>query len=110
MSTIELNISVAIQSWIAIGLTVWLLDSPDRVWPFFALGYPAAGVLAVSSFLVDDWSFGIFGSLAALPLAGAGWWVIGMGYPILGWICIAIGVLYLVAALTSAAAAFLKRK
>jgi len=41
----ELKINAAIQALIAIGVTFWLLEAPDRIWPFGFAAFLAVAVV-----------------------------------------------------------------
>ena len=108
----ELKINVAIQALIAIGITVWQLDSPDRIWPYFALGWACVAALMNANLEIQEGtvaSSAVFAVLLGGPLAWGGWAVQPRGYVILGWICIGAAALLAVAVLVRLILAALKR-
>jgi hypothetical protein len=96
----ELKINAAIQGLIAIGATLWLLDAPDRIWPWFALGWACLVALMNAAIEIQEGTIGSAAAFAVIlggPLAWAGWAVQPRGYAILGWICIGFAALLVVA-------------
>ena len=87
----ELKINAAIQALIAVGVTLWLLDAPDRIWPWFALGWACLAALLNAALETQEGTIPSAAAFAAVlggPLAWAGWSVQPRGYVVLGWICI----------------------
>ncbi len=92
--------SCAIQVLIATGLTLWLLEEPGRVWPWFALGWACLCALCIVMLEIQEGT--VRGSLAfsaftGAPLAWTGWSVQSLGYAGLGWTCIGFAALFAVA-------------
>jgi transaldolase len=50
----ELKINAAIQALIAIGVTLWLLEAPDRIWPWFALGWACLAAFLNASLEIQE--------------------------------------------------------
>ena len=113
MDSRQLTLSAVLQAWIAIGLTLGLLDDPGRVWPWFSLGWAALAMLLITSFQADQylWPYSaIVGWFAALPLAYAGYRALGLGYEALGWICAGAAALYAMAVIARCGLALLARR
>ena len=98
----ELKINCAIQVWIWAGVTLWLLENPGRLWPWFALGGACLAALCIALLEIQEGSVAgalAFGAIAGGPLAWTGWSVQSLGYVWLGWICIGFAGLFAVAAI-----------
>jgi hypothetical protein len=100
----ELKINAAIQALIAIGVTLWLLEAPDRIWPWFALGWACLAAFLNASLEIQEGtiaSSAVFALFLGAPLAWAGWSVQPRGYVVLGWICIGLAGLLVAAVLVN---------
>jgi len=96
----ELKHSCAIQVLIATGLTLWLLEEPGRVWPWFALGWACLAAACIAILEIQEGTLRdslTFSAFSGAPLAWTGWVVQSRGYPVLGWICIGSAALFVVA-------------
>ena len=96
----ELNINAAIQALIAIGVTLWLLEAPGRIWPWFALGWACLAAACIAILEIQEGTLRdslTFSAFSGAPLAWTGWVVQSRGYPLLGWICIGFAALFVVA-------------
>ena len=92
----ELKNNCVLQTWICVGVTLWLLEEPGRLWPWFVLGWASLATLLVALVELQEGtpaSALIYCSLVGGPLAWGGKLVQAFGYPVLGWICIGIGAL-----------------
>ena len=96
----ELKINAAIQALIAIGVTLWLLEAPDRIWPWFALGWACLAAAMNAAIEIQEGtiaSSAVFALFLGAPLAWAGYSVQHLGYGALGWICLGFAALLVVA-------------
>jgi len=53
----ELKHGCAIQVLIATGLTLWLLEEPGRVWPWFALGWACLCALCIVMLEIQEGTY-----------------------------------------------------
>jgi hypothetical protein len=86
-----------IQALACAAVTLWQLDEPGRLWPWFVLGWGCFASLAVA--MLQPQTGTPLSSLAfalALggPLAWAGWHAQSLGYAVLGWAGFAIAPLF----------------
>lgn len=73
--------------WLCLGVTLWLLEGPDRLWPWFPVGWAVLGTLATTG-VCEHWIEALGALLfAGAPLAYAGYRLEALGYAGLGWIC-----------------------
>ena len=96
----ELKINAALQALIAIRVTVWQLDAPDRIWPYFALGWACVAAFLNATLEIQEGTIPSAAAFAVLlggPLAWVGWWVQPRGYAVLGWVCIGFAAFLAVA-------------
>ena len=87
-----MRLNIAVINWVCIGVTLWQLDSPGRLWPWFVLGWAALYTLVFGALLEPEYQGYlaplVYTILLAGPLVWAGWSVQPLGYVLLGWICI----------------------
>jgi len=93
----ELKINCVIQALACAGVTVWQVNEPGQVWPWFLLGWGCFASLAVA--MLQPQTGTPLSSLAyalvlGAPLAWAGWHVQSLGYVVLGWAGFAIAPIF----------------
>ena len=86
-----------IQAFICAGVTLWLLEDPGRLWPWFVLGWGCFASLAVALLQPQTGtpvSSLLFAVALGGPLAWAGWHAQSLGYSVPGWITFAVAPLF----------------
>lgn len=81
-------------------MTLWQLEAPGRVWPWFVLGFACIAAFCIASLEIQEGTVRgslAFAAIAGPPLAWTGYSVQQLGYGVLGWICLGFAALLVVA-------------
>jgi hypothetical protein len=79
----------------SLGGTLWLLDAPGRIWPWFPVGVAAWGAIALAGISTHEGTpAAIQAAVAALIVGGAAYYAggkfVALGYAGLYWLCLGI--------------------
>lgn len=79
----------------SLGGTVWLLDAPERIWPWFPVAFAAWAAVALAGISTYEGTpAAVQAVIAALFVGGAAYYAGGkfaaLGYSGLYWLCLAI--------------------
>jgi hypothetical protein len=78
-----------------VGVTLWILDAPERMWPWFPLGYAAMGSLLLMPLESEERRAALVQAAIELVILGsamayAGYKVLALDYQYLAWMCWAV--------------------
>ena len=75
-----------------LGGTLWLLDAPDRIWPWFTVVFAALGAIGLVFLTYEERGAALAQAIAGLLLVGGAFYYAGgkflaLEYDALRWLC-----------------------